>query len=136
MAAFTGHGFINYPAKESCIGVPSTSIDNQEEFNLRFINLENFARHCASQPNTITIIIDNSCRVYPKSKHNEIKKFMEQNPLFQEDTDGNKSQSLKMPGLAIILFASKKTKPATDEGGLNTGTNNFIERIQQCIDQR
>lgn len=41
-----------------------------------------------------------------------------------------------MPGLAIILFASKKTKPATDEGGLNTGTNNFIERIQQCIDQR
>jgi hypothetical protein len=52
------------------------------------------------------------------------------------DTDGSQSQSLKMNGLAILLFASKKTKPATDEKGVNTGTNTFIERVQQCIDQR
>jgi hypothetical protein len=48
-----------------------------------------------------------------------------------EDTDGKKSQHFNMPGLAILLFASKKTKPSTDEYGLiNTGTKNFIERIQ------
>jgi hypothetical protein len=72
VAAFTGHGFITYHSKESCIGVPSTSKENPDQFDLRFINLEDFARHCASQPNTITIIIDNSCRVYPYNKHNEI----------------------------------------------------------------
>jgi len=53
-----------------------------------------------------------------------------------DDTDGSASQSFNMKGLAILLFASKKTKPATDENGLNTGTNAFIERVQQCIDQR
>jgi hypothetical protein len=48
VAAFTGHGFITYPAKESCIGVPSLSDDGSGDFLLRFINLENFARKCAS----------------------------------------------------------------------------------------
>jgi hypothetical protein len=66
VAAFTGHGFITFPAKESCISVPSSSDNGSDDFTLRLINLENFARECASFPNTITIIIDNSCRVYPK----------------------------------------------------------------------
>jgi hypothetical protein len=48
VAAFTGHGFITFPGKESCIGVPSTSDNNPGDFELRFINLENFARKCAS----------------------------------------------------------------------------------------
>jgi hypothetical protein len=61
VVAFTGHGFINYPAKESCILIRS-----HED---RFINVEDYARKCANQPNTITIIIDNCCRVYPVSKN-------------------------------------------------------------------
>ena len=79
VVAFTGHGFITYPGKESCIGLPSTSEESPEVMQLRFINLEHFARLCASQANTITIIIDNSCRVYPKKdliRNHEIPKYL------------------------------------------------------------
>ena len=50
VVAFTGHGFITYPGKESCIYFPSTSEDDPEEMNLRYINIEDFARRCASLP--------------------------------------------------------------------------------------
>jgi hypothetical protein len=35
-------------------------------------------------------------------------------PTYVSDTDGSKSLDLKMPGLAILLFAAKKTGRATD----------------------
>jgi hypothetical protein len=43
-----------------------------------------------------------------------------------------------MPGLAILLFAIKKTAPATDVSGsnntsINTGTDNFIKYVTQCL---
>ena len=43
----------------------------------RFINLENYARECATQPNTITFIIDNACRVFPYDKLGDCIKMIE-----------------------------------------------------------
>lgn len=92
MVAFTGHGYINYPAKESCIAVPSRSDENPDIVELRFINIEDLARKCAAQKNTITIIIDNSCRVFPEQTYMGIKKFTKKILHFEEDTNGEKSQ--------------------------------------------
>jgi hypothetical protein len=46
-----------------------------------------------------------------------------------------------MPGLAILLFAIKKTAPATDVSdsnntSINTGTDNFIKYVTQCLKQK
>ena len=38
VVAVTGHGFINYPHKESCVAMHGT--DESEQTVLRFINLE------------------------------------------------------------------------------------------------
>ncbi len=47
--------------------------------DMRFINLEKLARHCAQDKNTLTIIINNGCRLYPKGyKAPENIKFMEE----------------------------------------------------------
>jgi hypothetical protein len=43
----------------------------------RFINLENYARECATKPNTITFIIDNACRVFPSDKISLLFKMIE-----------------------------------------------------------
>jgi hypothetical protein len=42
-----------------------------------------------------------------------------------------------MPGIAVLLFAAKKTKSATDDTirQVNTGTDNFISRVAQSIEK-
>jgi hypothetical protein len=44
VVAFTGHGFINYPAKESCVVFRTTQPGEIEFFDDRFINVEHYAR--------------------------------------------------------------------------------------------
>jgi hypothetical protein len=61
--------------------------------------------------------------------------FKEKVPTYVIDTDGSESKGKDMPGLAILLFAAKKTKSATDDNvrQVNTGTDNFITRLTQSI---
>lgn len=54
-----------------------------------------------------------------------------------------KVNNMSMPGLAILLFSCKKTRPALDKGDkgdngikFNTGTKDFINHVTQCIEQR
>jgi hypothetical protein len=56
-------------------------------------------------------------------------------PAYVSDTDGSKSLDLKMPGLAILLFAANKTCVASDnkDEKTNAGTILFKERVKQSI---
>ena len=59
---------MNYPDKESCLVYASDqeeSIEEGVQKKYRFFNIENLARECAKQPNTITFLIDNACRNLP-----------------------------------------------------------------------
>jgi|LauGreDrversion4_2_1035121.scaffolds.fasta_scaffold1030095_1 hypothetical protein len=111
----------------------------------RFINLENYARECATKPNTITFIIDNACRVFPCEKVHELIKMIEDQKHMTLENFLSDTKALHndkpMPGLAILLFAIKKTAPATDIAGnnntsINTGTDNFIKHVTQCLKQK
>jgi hypothetical protein len=69
----TGHGFVNFPAKDSCIVYVSDVLqENEEQCKIyKYINLEHLARNCATQKNVITVIINNACLSLPKDTNLE-----------------------------------------------------------------
>jgi hypothetical protein len=47
-------------------------------------------------------------------------------PAYVSDTDGSKSLDLKMPGLAILLFAANKTCVASDNKDEKTNAGTIL----------
>ncbi len=71
--------------------------------HFRFLNVEKFARECARQVNTITIIIYNACRTFPAKSINKMEEFIIDTSFFHSDTTHSDINMTEMPGLGVVI---------------------------------